>query len=114
MPRSEAKPKIPNKLTVRATDQTLAPHFATAIQCEIAPDIFRIDFMFADKGKGILLGRYAITPQHAKRLQDLLNRQIALYEGRFGAIADASEPPKEKEPERGKPGIQTKPRITGQ
>ena len=81
-------------ISVKATGQDVSPRFASAIRCEASVDIFRLDFIYADKEVGVMLGRYAITPQHAKRLQDLLNRQIGIYEKQFGSIE--LPPPDEK------------------
>jgi len=55
------------------------------------PEFFAMDFRaVTPEGEACLLGRFFLTPQHAKRLMYTLTEHIAGFEKEFGVIeADA-------------------------
>ena len=72
------KKESPKTETGHAEIRTLAPRFATLIRSHVAEDHIILDFWYGppDNEPNIHLGRYAITPSHAKRLKLLLERQL--------------------------------------
>ncbi len=53
-----------------------------------SPSEFVVDFarMLPGARKGVVYSRIIMTPQHAKALHELLERNIATFEERHGAI----------------------------
>lgn len=88
MPKEPTKPPVPMQITAELT--TLVPRFANSVQLLMLPDQFIFDFLYAvdpaGGGSGMHLGRFALTPSHAKRLRDVLQRQLLLYERKHGRI----------------------------
>ena len=42
---------------------------------------------------GVVLGRYVFSPKHAKRLNQLLGKQLAEYESKYGVLNTELAPP---------------------
>jgi hypothetical protein len=55
---------------------------------------FIADFIFAHPPAGKVVSRVILSPSHAKRLAKALTENVAIYEGKFGAIKESGEPPK--------------------
>jgi len=72
----------------------MAPgRFCTLINIGHTPEFFAFDFRtVTPEGEACLLGRYFLTPQHAKRLMYTLTEHIAGFEGEFGVINPAEVP----------------------
>ena len=72
--------------------------FCTLINIGHTPEFFALDFRaVTPEGEACLLGRFFLTPQHAKRLMYTLTEHIAGFESEFGVI-DADEVPGSGEP----------------
>lgn len=67
--------------------------FCTLINIGHTPEFFAFDFRsVTPEGEACLLGRYFLTPQHAKRLLLALSEHMAGFEREFGVI-EAGAPP---------------------
>ena len=80
---------------LRFTDPLgMAPgRFCTVINIGHTPEFFAFDFRaVTPEGEACLLGRFFLTPQHAKRLMHTLTNHIAGFEGEYGVI-DPNELP---------------------
>lgn len=90
-------PKSPPPGQPRFTDPLkVGPgRFATLINMGHTREFFALDFHAATpQGEVCLLGRYFLTPGHAKRLFKALGDNLAAFEKQHGAIdSNASEPP---------------------
>ncbi|MCC6750919.1 MAG: DUF3467 domain-containing protein [Deltaproteobacteria bacterium] len=84
----------------RFTDpQGLAPgRFCTLINIGHTAEFFALDFRaVTPEGEACLLGRFFLTPQHAKRLMHALAENVGGFEQEYGLIepnpnAAANEP----------------------
>ena len=64
--------------------------FCTLINIGHTPEFFAFDFRsVTPEGEACLLGRYFLTPQHAKRLLLALTEHMAGFEREFGEIKQA-------------------------
>lgn len=67
--------------------------FCTLINIGHTPEFFAMDFRaVTPEGEACLLGRFFLTPQHAKRLMITLTQHIAGFEEEYGVI-EADEIP---------------------
>jgi len=92
----DADPKLP-----RFTDPLgMTPgRFCTLINIGHTPEFFALDFRaVTPEGEACLLGRFFVTPQHAKRLARALAENIDNYEKQYGAIGAAAGPGAAEEP----------------
>jgi Protein of unknown function (DUF3467) len=83
---------------LRFTDPSgMAPgRFCTLINIGHTPEFFAIDFRaVTPEGEACLLGRFFLTPQHAKRLMHTLTGHIAAFEKEHGTINAGDLPPVE-------------------
>jgi hypothetical protein len=90
--------------TLRFTDPMgQAPgRFCTLIHIGHSPEFFAMDFRsVTPEGEACLLGRYFLTPQHAKRLSYTLTEHVAAFEKEFGAINPGAMPPPADQEEDG-------------
>ncbi|MFH1130730.1 MAG: DUF3467 domain-containing protein [Pseudomonadota bacterium] len=73
----------------------MAPgRFCTLINIGHTAEFFAIDFRsVTPEGEACLLGRFFLTPQHAKRLVHALTENISGYEQEFGVIDASIEDP---------------------
>ena len=68
--------------------------FCTLINIGHTPEFFALDFRaVTPEGEACLLGRYFITPQHAKRLLRALADNVKKFEAQFGVIDEPEQPP---------------------
>jgi len=69
-----------------------AGRFCTLINIGHTPEFFAMDFRsVTPEGEACLLGRYFLTPQHAKRLLHTLKEHMDGFEEEFGII-DSGDP----------------------
>ena len=67
--------------------------FCTLIHIGHTPEFFAMDFRsVTPEGEACLLGRYFLTPQHAKRLMFTLTDHITAFEKEFGTINAGAMP----------------------
>jgi hypothetical protein len=67
--------------------------FCTLIHIGHTPEFFALDLRaVTPEGEACLLGRYFMTPQHAKRLMYTLTEHIAGFEKEFGTINQGQPP----------------------
>lgn len=72
--------------------------FCNLINIGHTPEFFAMDYRtVTPEGEACLLGRFFLTPQHAKRLLLTLAEHVANYEQEFGEI-DPHEPMPADEP----------------
>lgn len=71
--------------------------FCTLIHIGHTPEFFALDFRsVTPEGEACLLGRYFLTPQHAKRLMYTLTEHIAGFEKEYGVVNPGPPPPAEE------------------
>ncbi len=85
-----------NMKTLKLTDPlSQGPgRFCTLINIGQTPEFFALDFRaVTPESEACLLGRFFLTPQHAKRLLQTLAHHVAGFEKEFGAIDPGKAPP---------------------
>jgi len=55
---------------------------------------FILDYMMVTPPAGAVTARVVISPGHMKRMISALQNNLKKYEGRFGKLTEAAEPPK--------------------
>lgn len=74
-----------------------AGRFCTLVNIGHTPEFFAMDYRsVTPEGDAWLLGRYFLTPQHAKRLLQTLAEHIKGFEEEYGTI-DPGEPMAEQQ-----------------
>lgn len=74
------------QIQINASEKELKGRFSNIAQITHQPDHFVLDFFMVAPPAGQLVSRVAITPNHAKKLADVLAEQIKTYETAFGKI----------------------------
>jgi hypothetical protein len=70
--------------------------FCTLIHIGHTPEFFAMDFRsVTPEGEACLLGRYFLTPQHAKRLMLTLTEHMATFEKEYGVVKAGELPQQE-------------------
>ena len=73
--------------------------FCTMINIGHTAEFFALDFRaVTPEGEACLLGRFFITPQHARRLTQALMDNIGTYEQLYGAIPPTPTPAGDSHP----------------
>ncbi len=86
----------PNQLRFTDPMGNAPGRFCTLINIGHTPEFFALDMRsVTPEGEACLLGRYFLTPQHAKRLLLALTEHMAGFEKEFGTIT-AGQPPAEE------------------
>jgi hypothetical protein len=76
--------------------------FCTLIHIGHTPEFFAMDYRsVTPEGEACLLGRYFLTPQHAKRLMYTLSDHVKAFEKEFGVINAGAVPRPGDEEEEG-------------
>jgi hypothetical protein len=77
-----------HQLPIELPDEVAQGVYSNLIFCTHSPSEFILDFARALPGarSGKIWSRIVLTPQHAKALSDLLNRNIESFEERHGSI----------------------------
>ena len=83
------------KLEIHADEATAQGVYTNFIVGNYGETEFVLDFIFVAPGvpKAKVLSRVILNPTHAKRLTNLLVRQVTAYEQRFGTIEERSGSP---------------------
>lgn len=87
-----------DKKSPRFTDPMgkAAGRFSTLINIGHTAEFFALDFRnLTPEGEACLLGRYFLTPSHAKRLLAALEENVKGFEAQFGPIGMIEPPPSE-------------------
>lgn len=79
-------------IQVSVSDDVLKGVYSNNAVIAHTHDEFVMDFMTVFQPKGILGARVIISPQHAKRLLKALTNNIAMYEQKYGEIAEIEVP----------------------
>jgi hypothetical protein len=97
-----AKPPAPpvaaQQLPVELPDDVAQGTYSNLMFCTHSPSEFVLDFARALPGvrSGKVYARIVMTPQHAKALLELLQRNISAFEEHHGAIRLAGRPDEAK------------------
>lgn len=91
VPQPEAQ-----RLEVQGDLEVMRGRYANFIQITVLEEEFILDLFVKLGEQGSHVGRVFITPQHAKRLADLLKKQITLHKKRFKSSPLAVAAPKRK------------------
>lgn len=84
--KTAKKPEV-KVLEVKTDHDVLRGRYSNHIQVSMQEEEFVLDF-FARCGEQVmLLSRVFITPAHARRLSDLVRRQLTLHKKQFGGKA---------------------------
>lgn len=79
-------------LSVKVTDEKLAPLYTNHVQISHTPEEFVMEMFAIYQPQGILLNRVVLSPSHAKRLLEALAENIKKYEDKFGQIKQMPVP----------------------
>ncbi len=72
------------KIVITIPEKALEGKYTNSIAISSDKEVFGLDFYFIKfPPNGILLNRFILTPPHAKRLADLLQKKIQEYEGQY-------------------------------
>ncbi len=80
------------QLKFGADDKKLAGNYSNMMQLRANKNEFVMDFFLALPPKGELVSRVITNPSHAKRIAQVLNENIKMYEKKFGKIEASQEP----------------------
>src|SRR5687768_2680593 len=94
------QPDESQAVSVHSSIENAAPIFATGVRVRVSNDHFLLEFLFTSAEPRVLLSRYALTPQHMKRLAKMLDRQVEQFESLYGEIAESAEPVPARRPRR--------------
>src|SRR5690606_37198944 len=83
------------KLSAMTSAEISSGRYTNSVQCAIQPEELVLDFYSRCGEDMIHLGRYFMSPAHARRLVKLLSRQLERYEDTFG---DVHEPDRAVKP----------------
>ncbi|HKL17184.1 MAG TPA: DUF3467 domain-containing protein [Patescibacteria group bacterium] len=83
------------QLKFSANDEKLSGHYSNMMQLRVNKNEFIMDFFLASPPKGELLSRIITNPSHAKRIANVLRKNIKMYEEKFGEI-ESDKGPKAK------------------
>ena len=81
------------QVNIRASDEDLKGRYSNNVMVSHTREEFVFDFMNILPPGALLVSRTILSPGHAKRLLRALEEQVKRYEGSFGALEIASEPP---------------------
>lgn len=84
--RSTKKPEL-TKIEAKADVDMLRGRYANHIQVTVQEEELVLDFLARAGEQATVISRIFITPQHGRRLQDLLRRQLTIHKKNFGATA---------------------------
>lgn len=87
----EAKTK---QIQIQADDLTLQGKYSNLVKITHTNEEFWFDFIaiLPEPRVGRLLARIIVSPQHAKRILNILKENIQKYEEMFGPITEPTEP----------------------
>ncbi len=77
------------EIQIKINEETFKGVYANGSIISHTQSEFIMDFVSIFHNKGILCSRVIVSPQHAKRLQKIINENIAMYEKSFGTIKEA-------------------------
>lgn len=85
---SKAQPPAQRQLQIELGDDVAQGTYSNLVFCTHSPSEFIFDFARALPGarKGKVYSRIVMTPQHAKALAQLLERNLDGYENQHGTI----------------------------
>lgn len=93
---AEEKPKKPRgmNIQIQADEDTAQGIYANFAVINHTENEFVLDFIYVQPGqpKGKLRTRVIISPKHARRLLGAVQRNVEMYEKKFGAITLAKGP----------------------
>jgi len=82
------------EIKIAMDDKTAAGVYSNIAMLSHTQDEFIVDFIFAHPPAGKVVSRVVLSPSHAKKLLKALQENISMFEGKFGPIKEAQEPPK--------------------
>ncbi len=90
------QPQQPQKIVVKTPDEKLEGKYTNYITVGFDEEAFGMDFFYIKLPlAGILMGRFALTPPHMKRLANLLQQKLQEYEKKYETKVEAAEEPSE-------------------
>jgi len=89
-----ADPQNPPKgMNVKIGDEELKGRYSNLVRVSHTREEFILDFINMVPPQGAVTARIIMSPGHLKRLIRALDHNLKLYEGNFGSIEEATEPP---------------------
>ena len=87
--------KKEKKININIKEEVAAGHYSNLFMSNYSKEEFILDFAFIQPqiDKADVKSRVILTPRNAKRLADILNKNIADYEKQCGPITDTPNPP---------------------
>lgn len=82
------------QIQMQADDITLQGKYSNLVKITNTSEEFWLDFigLLPEPRVGRLLARIIVSPQHAKRILNILKENIQKYEEMFGPITEPTEP----------------------
>lgn len=80
-------------MNVKAGDEELKGRYANLMQVSHTAEEFILDFYLVHPPAGQLAARIVTSPGHLKRIVAALADNLKKYEGQFGSVEVANEPP---------------------
>ena len=82
------------EIQIKVKDDDLKGGYSNVMNVSHNKEEFFIDFLNILPPTGVLTARIIVSPGHLKRITKVLQRQLEIYEARFGEVKEAQEPPK--------------------
>ena len=76
----------PPSLSIKMDDETAKGRFSNLAQVGSTPEVFILDFAFAQGTAGWHLARMLLSPSHAKRFHSVLGEALSKHEKLYGTI----------------------------
>lgn len=80
------------EIKIKAKDDDLKGIYSNMMQVSHNKEEFILDFFMVSLPQGVLVSRIIMNPSHLKRTINALQRNIAIYEDRFGKIKETETP----------------------
>lgn len=82
----------PQQIQLKAKEEDLKGVYSNLMQITHSKEEFVLDFFLTFPPTGILASRVIMSPGHIKRLISALQKNVEMYEGKFGKIEEAEMP----------------------
>lgn len=83
----------PQEIKISMSEQIKGGVYANLMRITHTREEFILDFAMVTPPEGSVTARVIMSPGHIKRTISALNENVTKYEGKFGTIKAAEEPP---------------------
>ena len=78
-----------NKIQIKTKSEDLKGVYSNLMIASYKKEEFILDFLMLSSLGGVLSSRVIVSPDHLKRISNVLQNEIKKYEERFGNIEDS-------------------------